>query len=175
MPIKCHNFSVWHHRNPGKLLLHQVVVIVKLPALHALKIRRISIHLGYADPFEDELPSEDFDSAEPLEEEPFSGDFGRADPFDDDFAAGPTKSEPFEDDAAIDFAVADPFEEDAASPFEAALERGFDLEIVTWDAFAGGLAETAGLEEDDEDFATPLGLGTKRVASEVDWDKGVDG
>ena len=81
MPIKCHNFSVWHHRNPGKLLLHQVVVIVKLPALHALKIRRISIHLGYADPFEDELPSEDFDSAEPLEEEPFSGDFGSCRPF----------------------------------------------------------------------------------------------
>ena len=68
------------------------------------------MHLGYADPFEDELPSTDFDFAEPLEI---------------DFAVGSTKTEPFEDDAAENFGVADPFEEDAASPFGTALKRGF--------------------------------------------------
>jgi len=37
------------------------------------------MHLGYAGPFDDELPSADFDFAEP---------------FEDDATAGPTKSEP---------------------------------------------------------------------------------
>ena len=52
------------------------------------------MHLGYADPFEDELPSIDFDFAEPLDEEPFSGDFGRTDPLEIDFAIGSTKLNP---------------------------------------------------------------------------------
>ena len=42
--------------------------------------------------------------------------------------------------------------------------------IVTKDDFAGGLEDTVRdcPADDDDDFATPLGLGTKRVTSEVD-------
>jgi len=41
--------------------------------------------LGYADPFDDEFHSADFDVAEFLEEEPFSGDFCHAESFENDF------------------------------------------------------------------------------------------
>jgi len=112
------------------------------------------MHLGYADPFDDELSSADFDFAEP---------------FEDDVTAGLTRSEPFEDEAAVDLGVDEPFEDDAASTFGAALESGFALVIVTKDDFAGGLEDTVrDCPADDDDFATPLGLGTKRVTSEVD-------
>lgn len=102
-------------------------------------------------PFDDELPSADFDFAEP---------------FEDDATAGPTKSEPFEDEAAVDLGVDEPFEDDAASTFGAALKRGFALVIVTEVELRRWSAQDC--PADDDDFATPLGLGTKRVASEVD-------
>ena len=126
MPIKRHNLSVWRYRNRRKLLLHQVVVIGQLPALHTLKIWRINAP-GICRSLRRWAPlhSTDFDFAEPLDEAPFSGDFGRTDPLEIDFAVGSTKTEPFEDDAAENFGVADPFEEDAASPFGTALKRGF--------------------------------------------------
>jgi hypothetical protein len=56
------------------------------------------------------------------------------------------------------------FLEPAALPF-----NGFALVIVTKDDFAGGLEDTVRVcPADDDYFATPLGLGTKRVTSEVD-------
>ena len=88
------------------------------------------MHLGYAGPFDDELPSADFDFAEP---------------FEDDATAGPTKSEPFEDEAAVDLGVDEPFEDDAASTFGAALKSGFALVTVAEVDFAGDLHKIAQL------------------------------
>ena len=120
-----------------------------------------SIHLGYADPSDDEPPWTDFDFAEP---------------FEDDATVSLTKSDPCENEAAVDFGVDDPFEDDAAWTFGADFKSGFALVIVTEDDFAGGPEDsTRDWPAADDDSATPLALGIKRVASEVDWERGLDG
>ena len=159
VPINCHN-SARHHWIRRKLLFNQVVLRVKKQHFTPWR-NETSIHLGYADPSDDEPPSTDFDFAEP---------------FEDDATVSLTKPDPCENEAAVDFGVDDPFEDDAAWTFGADFKSGFAMVIVTEDDFAGGPEDsTRDWPAADDDSATTLALGIKRVASEVDWERGLDG
>ena len=89
------------------------------------------MHLGYADPFEDELPSIDFDFAEPLDEEPFSGDFGRTDPLEIDFAVGSTKLNPLKMMPQKTSELPIPSKKMLLHPLGLLSKEDFDREIVT--------------------------------------------